>query len=571
MLLPVGEHQRSADGLGSTVWLARQRRLDEALGMCWSTGDGRRARHSWTHTGSLLRALGIHDGGTLFGRPGDPISTDAAVAFARAALTRPAVSVPDPTSPGPVDALEVLVTLTGTDPVVWRRLVVPAGITLGGLHRVLQGAMGWTDSHLHLYQVGDRLIGPEDLDLGAPADDEDLTLLRSVAQPGQWLVYQYDFGDNWQHQVEVLRALPDHLGRTPVVVAGERACPPRTSAGSGATKSSAKSWPGTPPGPGSTPTGPRTCGPGHRRGMTPPTSTSRRPTTESPSNSPSTASANSQRPSNDADPPTRMPTMVPFTSVVTEISGQPNEGRRDLRPLCQQLRPIRCHRVHSTQGVWMKTCLSLVLASLLAVSLTPAVAAPADAASSSVKWTKAKVVRWVDGDTVVTNKGTIRLIGVDTPEKGKCGSAKATRIANSTAPIGSAIRLGNPRSVDNRDRYNRSLRYVVRKSTNVDISAKQIRGGSKARYDSQDGYDWHPNQAKYRRLDRTNADFRCSGSPSTPKPTTNSWQERANQPVSAGNPDINCADIPTQYRPIHITGPDYHRLDADGDGWGCDL
>ena len=220
---------------------------------------------------------------------------------------------------------------------------------------------------------------------------------------------------------------------------------------------------------------------------------------------------------------------------------------------------------------------AVVAAALGVAVMLPVMSVPAQAAPSATTWTKAKVVRWVDGDTVVTTKGTIRLLGVDTPEVGACGSTNATRIAQRTAPTGSVVRLGNPRSVVDRDRYNRNLRYVVRKSTGVDISAKQIRKGAKARYDSLDGYQWHPKQSKYRRLDRTNADYRCGGSTasggsnSTPAPATSSWQQRANLPVSSANPDINCGDIPTQYRPIRITGTDYHRLDADGDGLGCDI
>ena len=57
----------------------------------------------------------------------------------------------------------------------------------------------------------------------------------------------------------------------------------------------------------------------------------------------------------------------------------------------------------------------------------------------------------------------------------------------------------------------------------------------------------------------------------TPLPETNPYQERANQPVSASNPDLDCGDIPLEYRPIRITGPDYHALDRDGDGVGCDV
>ena len=106
--------------------------------------------------------------------------------------------------------------------------------------------------------------------------------------------------------------------------------------------------------------------------------------------------------------------------------------------------------------------LSAMLAAA-ALTIPPGlVAAPAQAASSYVSWTTAKVVRWVDGDTVVTSKGTVRLIGVDTPERGRCGAGTATAYAKRLAPAGSTIKLGNPRSVRDRDRYNRNLRYFDR-------------------------------------------------------------------------------------------------------------
>jgi endonuclease YncB( thermonuclease family) len=241
----------------------------------------------------------------------------------------------------------------------------------------------------------------------------------------------------------------------------------------------------------------------------------------------------------------------------------------------------------------MNKVLSGLVAAAVAAGLlvtgAGATAGPAEAASSKVTWKSAKVIRWVDGDTVVTTKGTIRVIGVDTPEVGACGSDTATQLAAATAPPGSTVRLGNPRSVVNRDKYKRHLRYVVRKSTKVDISAMQIRNGAKARYDSLDGYQWHPRQKKYRTLDDAAADYQCAepapaplpvvapvqpvAEPTepAPQPVANPYQERANLPVSVTNPDLDCGDIPTEYKPIHITGTDYHRLDADGDGWGCDI
>ena len=233
VLVPLADYELADQGYGSAAWRARGRRLDEALGICWAAADGQRATHRWTETGALLRLLGLTGDEAWSRRGRAPVGQEAAVAFARAALTRPAVPVPDPTSPGPVDALEVLVSLRGTDPLVWRRLVVPSAISLGRLHHVLQGAMGWTDSHLHLFRVAGRLVGPVDLDLGEPNADEDQVNLGHVAGPGSVIGYEYDFGDSWEHAVEVLATLPGHPGRTPVVVAGERACPPEDVGGIG--------------------------------------------------------------------------------------------------------------------------------------------------------------------------------------------------------------------------------------------------------------------------------------------------------------------------------------------------
>ena len=185
VLVPLADYELADQGYGSAAWRARGQRLDEALGICWAAADGRRATHRWTETGALLRLLGLTGDEAWSRRGRAPVGQEAAVAFARAALTRPAVPVPDPTSPGPVDAVEVLVSLTGTDPLVWRRLVVPASISLGRLHHVLQGAMGWTDSHLHLFRVAGRLVGPVDLDLGEPNADEDQISLGHVAGPGR--------------------------------------------------------------------------------------------------------------------------------------------------------------------------------------------------------------------------------------------------------------------------------------------------------------------------------------------------------------------------------------------------
>ena len=149
--------------------------------------------------------------------------------------------------------------------------------------------------------------------------------------------------------------------------------------------------------------------------------------------------------------------------------------------------------------------LTLALAVAAAAVLLPTSTGVAQAAS------RAKIIRWIDGDTVVTSRGTVRLIGVDTPERGRCGYAAATRQASRVAPRGSWIRLIDPGSVQNNDAYGRMLRYVNR--GNRDVGAIQIKRGARARYDSRDGYDRHTRQATYRRLDARYRDYRCSGKP----------------------------------------------------------
>ena len=135
---------------------------------------------------------------------------------------------------------------------------------------------------------------------------------------------------------------------------------------------------------------------------------------------------------------------------------------------------------------------------------------PAEAAG-----TAARVVRWVDGDTVETTRGTVRLIGIDTPERGDCGSRAATRRAQAIAPAGSRVSLGNPASVIDRDKYGRILRYVATPAGR-DLGLAQIRDGARARYDSRDGYQWHRQEAAYHRADTRDRDYRCADDGSTP-------------------------------------------------------
>src|SRR6476661_2147033 len=94
-------------------------------------------------------------------------------------------------------------TIVDTKRPVWRRVVVPADMTLARLHDVFQAAFGWWECHLHEFEIGGARYGVDDGEGWEPPQDERRTRLADVAAAGSSFVYVYDFGDNWRHKVVV--------------------------------------------------------------------------------------------------------------------------------------------------------------------------------------------------------------------------------------------------------------------------------------------------------------------------------------------------------------------------------
>lgn len=132
------------------------------------------------------------------------------------------------TKPQPVSVHQLKVTLLHASPPIWRRIAVPSDMPLGGLHYVLQLAMGWTDSHLHEFRVGKTTYGdPEMLQELGDADEWEAPLARVAPRRGSRVRYTYDLGDNWEHDILVEKVGPPEAGMPyPVCLAGERASPP---------------------------------------------------------------------------------------------------------------------------------------------------------------------------------------------------------------------------------------------------------------------------------------------------------------------------------------------------------
>jgi hypothetical protein len=136
-----------------------------------------------------------------------------------------------PKQPSSVHQLKV--TLLGLKPPVWRQVAVPSDFTLGDLHHVIQFAMGWEHSHMHDFRIGKVTY----LDASMPVDpsdqdEEQVTLAEVAPQARRKFRYTYDFGDSWEHEIQVEAVGPPEPGtRYPVVLAGERACPPEDCGG----------------------------------------------------------------------------------------------------------------------------------------------------------------------------------------------------------------------------------------------------------------------------------------------------------------------------------------------------
>jgi|GEM_PF-607569 len=129
---------------------------------------------------------------------------------------------------------QLKVTLEEIRPSIWRRLVVPAGITLAELHRVLQAVMGWTDSHMHQFHVGEARYGNRSPHFGDDLgyEDEAKITLAGVARKAKTFLYEYDFGDGWMHEIEIEKAQNSEGAIAHAVCTdGARACPPEDIGG----------------------------------------------------------------------------------------------------------------------------------------------------------------------------------------------------------------------------------------------------------------------------------------------------------------------------------------------------
>lgn len=130
---------------------------------------------------------------------------------------------------------QLKITLLEIDPPIWRRFQVPSTIPMCCLHDAMQVVMGWTDSHLHQFDKDGKHWGDpqnsefdDDIDIN---DESQVPVAKVLLAEGESMIYVYDFGDDWRHQVLLEKILPSESATKPICLAGERRCPPEDVGG----------------------------------------------------------------------------------------------------------------------------------------------------------------------------------------------------------------------------------------------------------------------------------------------------------------------------------------------------
>lgn len=120
-------------------------------------------------------------------------------------------------------------------PPIWRQVLVDPSINFQQLHAIIQGAMGWTNSHLHHFfdKRNNFFIGiPSEDGWGDTFDGRKKKIASYLKKEKDSLFYEYDFGDGWEHKVELQKILPlDTKLNYPCLLKGKGACPPEDCGG----------------------------------------------------------------------------------------------------------------------------------------------------------------------------------------------------------------------------------------------------------------------------------------------------------------------------------------------------
>lgn len=133
----------------------------------------------------------------------------------------------------PVPSYILHISISFSDPLIWRRVQVPGAFTLAQLHNIIQLSMGWSDSHVHQFLVGKISYEPT-MKSNVPREskrfDEYKYKLHTLEEGMRFMFsYLYGAGEGWEHEIHLEEVVPPSRQlKHPILLSGEMACPPET-------------------------------------------------------------------------------------------------------------------------------------------------------------------------------------------------------------------------------------------------------------------------------------------------------------------------------------------------------
>lgn len=127
---------------------------------------------------------------------------------------------------------EFEIALQDIKPRIWRRFCASNTLSLAQLHDVVQAVMGWDDCHLHMFEIaGEEFSRPLPGESRDFEDERKFRLADFGLRERDEILYEYDFGDGWEHRLVLKKILPPEADAPPVCIKGARACPPEDCGG----------------------------------------------------------------------------------------------------------------------------------------------------------------------------------------------------------------------------------------------------------------------------------------------------------------------------------------------------
>ena len=123
---------------------------------------------------------------------------------------------------------QIKITLQDSKPPIWRRVLVPSNYTLEQLHEIIQTSMGWENYHLYSFKISNKFYENEEID---DSLDVKRFTIEKILKKRNKALYTYDFGDNWDHKIEVEDILKESEFKPPFCIKAVGNCPPEDSGG----------------------------------------------------------------------------------------------------------------------------------------------------------------------------------------------------------------------------------------------------------------------------------------------------------------------------------------------------